>query len=159
MERFRGRFETKMDPKGRLSLATSLKDALPESDHRIVITNSQYKNSRCLDLYTHAAWTRLEKRISRLSPLKSEVQEFQRFYLAGGQRLELDLQGRFIIPLSLRKYAELSSECVLVGLGDKLEIWSLHHWTRIYEGLAQNFETTLAQVAQLDVDQNSADSE
>lgn len=139
-----------MDPKGRLSLPSSFRSVLPKGEP-LVITNSQYKGARCLDVYSLGQWEALEARIQKLSPLKAEVQAFQRFYLAGGQVVEPDNQGRIITPQSLRQYAGVESELVLVGMGAKFEIWSAAAWTQLYSGLAQNFDETLAAVAQLEL--------
>ena len=146
---FRGRFETKMDPKGRLSLPSSFRQNLPKGEP-LVITNGQFKGSRCLDAYSFSQWEALEARIQKLSPLKAEVQAFQRFYLAGGQVVEIDNQGRIITPQILRQYAGTESEIVLVGMGSKFEIWSHASWSHLYNGLAQTFDETLSAVAQLE---------
>lgn len=85
-----------------------------------------------------------------MSSLKADVQAFQRFYLSGGQVLDVDAQGRVNIPQSLRKYAGLEGATVLVGLGNKFEIWSHGNWQVIYDQLTDNFEETLQAVASLD---------
>lgn len=146
---FRGRFESKMDPKGRLSLPSMYKQNLSKAES-LVVTNGQFKGQRCLDVYSLAQWEALEARIQKLSPLKSEVQAFQRFYLASGQVVEVDGQGRVLIPQSLRQYAGVESEIVLIGMGSKFEIWSLAAWNHLHAGLAQSFDETLAVVAQLE---------
>src|ERR1051326_3953683 len=110
---FRGRFETKADPKGRLSLPSTFRQILPRGES-LVITNGQYKGLRCLDVYSLAEWEALEARIQNLSSLKAEVQAFQRFYLAGGQVVDVDAQGRVITPQSLRQYAGVDGDIVIV---------------------------------------------
>ena len=147
---FRGRFETKIDQKGRLSLPKNLLASFPQENSSVVITNSQYKGHRNLDVYLYSEWQKLEERIRRLSPLKTEVQDFQRFYLAGGQVVEPDANKRVLLPGPLRKYAAMKSEAVIVGMGNKLEIWSADIWNKLYGQLADNFENTLAAVAALD---------
>jgi MraZ protein len=146
---FRGRFDTKMDPKGRLSLPSTFRQSLAQAEP-LVITNGQYKGLRCLDAFSLTEWEALEARIQNLSSLKAEVQAFQRFYLAGGQVVEPDSQGRIITPQSLRAYAGTESEIVLVGMGTKFEIWNRTTWTSVWDGLAQNFDTTLSAVSLLE---------
>ncbi len=146
---FRGRFEIKIDAKGRLSLPPAIRDALP-SHQQIVVTNSRYQNQSCLHAYSLAEWENLERKINKMSSLKADVQAFQRFYLSGGQVLDVDAQGRVNIPQSLRKYAGLEGATVLVGLGNKFEIWSHANWQVIYDQLTDNFEETLQAVANLD---------
>lgn len=148
MKEFRGRFEIKLDAKGRWNLPAALNDGESSS---FVVTNSQYQGCRCLDLYTKEEWDKLEKRIAQMSPLKKEVQAFQRFYIAGGQPVETGSQGRMLIPKALRDYANLDDEIVIVGMGSKLEIWNLKDWQKIFDNLATDFEETLGVIANLDM--------
>lgn len=147
-QKFRGRFEATIDQKGRLLLPSSLRDVL--KDLPLVLTNSQYQKSRCLDGYSLVAWEHLEKKISTMSPLKVEIQAFQRFYLANAQVLNPDNQNRVLIPKNLREYAELEAEVVILGMGEKIEIWSASKWNKLYDTLADSFEDTLAAVASLE---------
>ena len=148
---FRGRFEIKLDPKGRLSLPTAYRTILPSNEAQLIITNSRYRGKSCLHAFSLVEWEKLERRISRMSQLKTEVQAFSRFYLSGGQAVELDSNNRILVPQSLRRFAGLDSQAVLVGLGDKFEIWSQENWSAIYDQLTENFEDTLSAVASLDL--------
>ena len=148
MKQLRGRFEIKLDAKGRMNLPTALNDSENPS---FVVTNSQYQGCRCLDIYTKEEWDKLETRISQLSPLKKEVQAFQRFYIAGGQPVDSGSQGRVLIPKSLRDYANLEDQIVIVGMGTKLEVWNLSDWQKIFDNLATDFEDTLSVIANLDM--------
>lgn len=149
MTSFRGRFEIKIDPKFRLTLPAPFRQEL-SSDSRMVITNSQYQQKRCLDVYTFAEWKKLENKIAKLPQLKVEVQSFQRFYLSGGHPVEMDNQGRLLVPPSLRAYSNIQSEIVLVGFSNKFEIWAREIWTTLFENLAQDFSQTLASISNLD---------
>lgn len=148
MKQFRGRFEVKLDEKGRMNLPAALSDSENSS---FVVTNSQYQGHRCLDIYSAQEWNQLQTRISQLSPLKKEVQAFQRFYIASGQPVEAGSQGRMLIPKSLRDYAGLEDQIVLVGMGTKLEVWNLKDWQKIFDNLASDFEETLNAIASLDM--------
>lgn len=145
---FRGRFETKLDPKGRLTLPAALRGSLEGGE--IFITNSLHQGLACLDLYNLGAWNRLEERIQKLPAFHSEVQTFSRFYLSGGQIAEIDGQNRFLIPQSLRSYAQLDADVVLVGMADKLEIWSAHLWNRVFKNLTLHFDSTIAKLAEIE---------
>jgi MraZ protein len=146
---FRGRFDLKLDPKGRLSLPPSLRNSLPATNTQVVITNSRYQNMSCLHLYSLKEWQELERGISKLSSLDRNVQAFQRFYLSGGQVVEVDAQNRVLIPQSLRKFALLESHAIVVGMNEKLEIWSEANWSGIFSNLTENFEDTMNAVAEL----------
>ncbi|MDZ4678036.1 MAG: division/cell wall cluster transcriptional repressor MraZ [Oligoflexia bacterium] len=148
---FRGRFEVKVDPKFRLILPASFREVLRTiTDSRMIITNSQYQGKRCLDAYPFSEWTKLEKKISKLPQLKVEVQNFQRFYLSGGHPVDIDAQSRLLIPPTLRSYAGIQSEVVLVGFANKFEIWSQETWSGLFDNLAQDFSQTLAAVSEID---------
>lgn len=148
MKELRGRYEIKLDAKGRMNFPAALCDSENSS---YVVTNSQYQGCRCLDIYSKDEWEKLEGRISQLSPLKKEVQAFQRFYIAGGQPVEAGSQGRVLIPKSLRDYAHLEDQIVIVGMGTKLEVWNLSDWQKIFDNLASDFEDTLSVIANLDM--------
>jgi len=147
---FRGRFELKVDPKFRLTLPASFRHTLDStSDSRMVVTNSQYQGKRCLDAYPFPEWKKLESRIARMPQLKLEVQNFQRFYLSGGHLIEADAQSRLLIPPTLRSYANIQNEVVLVGFARKFEIWAVEAWKSLFDNLAQDFSQTLASIADL----------
>lgn len=162
---FRGRFEIKLDSKGRLSLPlsyrqnlmSSMGSQLPNHLLNLVVTNSRYRNHSCLDAYSIGEWERLERRIAKLPSLRPEVQAFNRFYLSGGQPIEVDAQNRILVPLSLRRYSNLETGAVLVGLGNKFEIWAQDTWNSVYENLTDSFEETVASVAALESDSGDAE--
>jgi MraZ protein len=147
---FRGRFEIKLDPKGRLSLPAAYRQSLPGQTPQVVVTNSRYRSRSCLHVYSLNEWEKLERRIGRMSSLRAEVQAFSRFYLSGGQSVEVDAQNRILVPQTLRRFAELEARLVLVGMGDKFEIWSQENWDAIYQDLAESFEETMSAVAGLE---------
>ena len=108
---FRGRFDVRVDDKGRFRMPTALRNSHSPKDtknNQLLVTNNLVQGQRCLDIYTQSAWLRLENRIARLPNLKAEVQAFQRFYLSGAQLMEYDKNGRVLMPPSLRKYARAS---------------------------------------------------
>lgn len=158
---FRGRFDLKLDAKGRLGLPSAYRQVITadaagapsakrETQLSLVMTNGRYRNRSCLDVYTLHEWEKLERRVSRLSSLKPEVQAFTRFYLSGGQPVEVDAQSRMLVPQVLRRYAGLESQAVLVGLGGKFEIWAADVWRDVFEQLTDSFEETIAAVAALE---------
>ena len=147
---FQGRFEVKVDPKFRISLPSEFRDHLKVCKAKnLVITNGQYQGFKCLDVYPEFEWQKLEKRISKLPQLKLEVQAFQRFYLSGGHRLDVDGNSRILIPPSLRSYAGIQNQVMLVGFTHKFEIWALDQWNSLFENLAKDFDGTLSVVSNL----------
>ncbi len=151
MTTFRGRAHIKLDLKGRLSFPSAFRAALnsAKSDAKsLVVTGSLYKRLPCLDLFLPADWTKLENKIARHPALKPEVQVFQRFYLSSGEACDLDAQLRLLLPQHLREYAKLEGDIVLVGMGNKIEIWSEKIWHTIFSQLMNDFEDAAKNLAE-----------
>lgn len=118
---FRGRYEHTIDSKGRIKLPSRLWDVLEKDyDHNLIITNLD----GCLSAYPVEEWNRLEENIRALAETKKEVRYFKRFFLGGAIDCEVDKQRRILIPPSLRGYAGLTRDIVLVGLTHRFEIWA-----------------------------------
>lgn len=148
--KFRGQFAAKIDVKSRLALPVAVRSVLSEEQQKIVITNSLFKNRRCLDVYSFESWQKLEEKIENLPNLNANVQAFQRFYVSAGQVVEMDAANRVLIPKNLRAFAGIETETILVGMGNKFEIWDLKTWQDLNEELAVNFEDILASVSKFD---------
>ena len=109
---FRGRFEIKLDPKGRLLIPAAYRAILPVENPQLIVTNNRYRGKSCLHTYSLHEWEKLERSIASLSSLKAEVQALNRFYLSAGQACDLDAQNRIVVPSSLRKFGGLSGAAV-----------------------------------------------
>ena len=82
----------------------------------------------CLELYALPEWERIESDVQALPALKPAIKRFQRVVLGYASDLQLDGSGRILIPPALRDYAKLEKRAVLVGQGNKLELWSEELW-------------------------------
>lgn len=124
---FRGVQHINMDAKGRLAMpARQREPLLSQCDGHIVITIDT--QSKCLVVYPLPEWERIEKDIQGLPALNPAVKRFQRLVLGYATDIELDSNGRLLLPQSQREYAQLDKKLVLVGQGNKLEIWSETLW-------------------------------
>ena len=124
---FRGVQHINMDAKGRLAMpARQREPLLSECGGQVVVTIDT--QSACLAIYPLPEWERIEKEIQNLPALKPAVKRFQRLMLGYATDLELDGNGRMLLPQSLREYASLDKKVVLVGQGNKLELWSENLW-------------------------------
>ncbi|CAA0110048.1 Transcriptional regulator MraZ [Halioglobus japonicus] len=124
---FRGVQHINMDAKGRLAMPTRLREPLrAKSEGQVVVTIDT--QATCLVIYPLPEWERIEKDIQNLPTLKPAVKRFQRLMLGYASDLELDGSGRLLLPQSLRDYAQLDKAVVLVGQGEKLELWSESLW-------------------------------
>jgi MraZ protein len=116
-----------MDAKGRMAMpARQREPLLSECGGQIVATIDT--QSACLAIYPLPEWERIEREIQKLPALKPAVKRFQRLVLGYATDLELDGSGRMLLPQSLREYAHLGKKVVLVGQGNKLELWSEDLW-------------------------------
>ncbi|MFB0506990.1 MAG: division/cell wall cluster transcriptional repressor MraZ [Thermodesulfobacteriota bacterium] len=134
---FRGRHEHTIDPKGRVSIPAKFREVLGKKyDERLVITNFD----GCLVAYPHEEWILLEEKASSLSMVKKETRAFMRFFYSSAIECTLDKQGRILIPQTLREYADLDKEVVLVGQLRKIEIWSKKRWSEEIIKAHENFD-------------------
>ena len=124
---FRGVQHINMDAKGRLAMPARQREPLvSQSAGQVVVTIDT--QSPCLVIYPLPEWERIEKDIQNLPALKPAVKRFQRLMLGYATDLELDGNGRLLLPQPLRDYAQLDKKLVLVGQGNKLELWSEAQW-------------------------------
>jgi MraZ protein len=116
-----------MDAKGRLAMPARQREPLhAQSGGQLVVTIDT--QSTCLVIYPLPEWERIEKEIQSLPTLKPAVKRFQRLVLGYATDLELDGNGRVLLPPPLREYAQLDKKLVLVGQGNKLELWGEEQW-------------------------------
>lgn len=124
---FRGVQHINMDAKGRLAMpARQREPLLAQCAGQIVVTIDTQSN--CLVIYPLPEWERIEREIQALPALKPAVKRFQRLVLGYATDMELDGNGRMLLPQPLRDYAQLDKKLVLVGQGNKLELWSEALW-------------------------------
>lgn len=131
---FRGEHHYSLDDKGRIVLPPKFRAAL---GNRVVVTRGL---DECVAVYSPQEWTRNEKKLRGLSVSR---RDFVRFVLASAEDIELDRQGRMTVPAHLREYAKIERDAVVVGVGSRLEIWSLQNWQR-YLARVQAEATTIA---------------
>ncbi len=99
---------------------------LAQCEGRVVITIDTQSN--CLAVYPLPEWERIEADVQALPALNPGVKRFQRLVLGYASDLELDGNGRILLPQPLRDYARLEKKVVLVGQGNKFELWSEDLW-------------------------------
>lgn len=118
---FMGEYNHTIDAKGRLIVPAKFREQLGEA---FVITNG---NDGCLNIYTKEDWeTFLEK--LQLLPNNGDSRKLKRKLVAQANDVELDKQGRILVPPALREHAGLSKDVVLAGVIDKIEVWDKDRW-------------------------------
>jgi MraZ protein len=122
---FRGSSNHTIDVKGRIIIPTRFRDAIQAGgSYAMMIT----RMDKCLFGYTLNEWSKIEERILSLAEKSEALRRFRRVFVGGAFECACDKQGRVLIPPSLRQYAALEREIVLVGVLDHFEIWSKDNW-------------------------------
>ena len=135
---FLGRYAHNLDAKGRLAIPARYRDALAAG---LILTRGI---DRCLALYPLEAWRPLAEKVAALPLTDADARNFRRLVFAEAVDLNLDGQGRILIPPDLRRYAELEREAFVVGVDASIEIWSPARWAAIESSL----DTNAAEIAQ-----------
>jgi MraZ protein len=123
---FRGVTHLALDSKGRLAIPARHRDALgQQADGRVVLTADP---SHCLLVYPLVAWEPIEQRLMALSSFNEKIRALQRLLVGHADDVALDSAGRILVPPALRQYAALDKHVVLVGQGNKFELWDESKW-------------------------------
>lgn len=124
---FRGINVVTIDPKGRLALPARYRDILT-NQHEGALVLTIDTEEKCLLLYPQAAWRLIEEKLQSLPSFNPIARRVQRLLIGHATDLELDKNGRFLVPPALRTYAELDKHVVMIGQGNKFELWDEHLW-------------------------------
>jgi len=120
---FRGANVANMDAKGRIVMPTRYRACLQGGS--IVTIDTE---ERCLMLYPQRVWEEIESKLATLPSFNPQARRIQRLLIGHATEVELDAQGRMLLPPLLREYAGLDKRAVLVGQGKKIELWAETHW-------------------------------
>ena len=153
---FRGISKASLDDRGRFAVPTRFRDALRSSSAgKLVITID--RQDKCLLVYPNGEWDAVEKKLEQLSNLRPAVRQLQRMLVGFATDVELDNNGRVLIPPILRNYAEIEKSVMVMGQPNKLELWSedvlngaMPQWrsqgNEAYESLKELADTQLADI-------------
>lgn len=119
---FMSEYNHTIDAKGRLIIPSKFRESLGDE---FVVSKGM---DGCLFVYTNNDWNAFEQKLTSLPLINKEARQFARFFLAGAAQVELDKQGRILLPAGLRAFAGLDKDVVLVGVGSRIEIWSSERW-------------------------------
>lgn len=119
---YKGKYNHTIDAKGRLIIPSKFRDALGDE---FVITMGM---DGCLFAFDEQGWQTFEESLNAMPRNKKEIRNLARFFLAGAADVEVDKQGRVLIPAELRDFAGLEKDVTLIGVADRIEIWSKERW-------------------------------
>lgn len=123
---FRGVNNISLDAKGRLAIPTRYRERLHERcDGQIVVTVDR---DHCLLVYPLPDWEEIERKLVRLPSLNKQARRLQRLLIGHATECQLDGSGRVLLPPPLREFANLDRNVVLIGQGNKFELWDESTW-------------------------------
>lgn len=119
---FMGQYNHSVDAKGRLIVPSKFRESLGDD---FVVTKGL---DGCLFVFDKNEWSAFEEKLKSLPINNKEARLFVRYFLAGAANVEVDKQGRILLPNHLRDHAKIDKEVVMVGVGSRMEIWSRELW-------------------------------
>lgn len=140
-----GEYEHSIDTKGRIAMPAKLREGL---GGKFIITKGL---DGCLFVYAMDEWQRVEEKLASLPMSRKTARDFTRFLFGGACEGECDKQGRVLLPASLRRYAGLEREAVIVGVGSRAEIWDAAKWQQYNEESAEDVNELAEQLADLGI--------
>jgi len=127
---FMGEHLHTVDDKGRITIPVKFREELGE---RFIATKGL---DNCLFVFPMGEWQALQEKLKQMSIARPQAREFARFFYAGAAECEIDKQGRILLPHSLKQYAHLEKDAVVVGVMNRVEIWSQPVW-EVYSARAE----------------------
>ena len=124
---FIGEYHHTIDEKGRIIIPAKFREELGNT---FIITRGI---ENCLFVYSEENWAQITNKLNSLPFTKKDARTFNRFFMSGATSVELDKQGRVNISKPLIDYASLLKDCVIIGTGDRLEVWSQESWESFFD--------------------------
>ncbi len=123
---FRGVTNVKLDAKGRMAIPMRYRERLQAGGHgQLVVTVDR---DHCLLLYTLPEWEEIERKLVKLPSFNPQARRLQRLLVGHATELEMDSNGRVLLPQPLREFAGIDRAAVMIGQGNKFEIWDEQKW-------------------------------
>ncbi|MEJ2530066.1 MAG: division/cell wall cluster transcriptional repressor MraZ [Gammaproteobacteria bacterium] len=129
---FRGVNSLNLDAKGRFAIPTRYRERLKDcweslvGAGRLVITVDP--NDHCLLIYPVSEWQEIERKLMRLPSFNKAARRLQRLLVGHATEVDMDGQGRVLLPPPLREFAQMNKHAVLIGQGNKFELWDEERW-------------------------------
>lgn len=142
---FMGEYQHSLDDKARITVPAKFRDELGSS---FVITRGL---DHCLFIYPRKDWELLETKLRAMPLSRADARQFIRFFFSGAADCDLDKQGRVVLPANLREYANIREECVVIGVGARVEVWDADTWKSYSSGAADSFGELAESLVDLDL--------
>ena len=141
---FIGEYQHALDAKNRMIIPSKLRDNL---GNKFVITKGL---DGCLYIYPLKEWEVLEEKLKKLPLTNKDARAFVRFFFSGACEIELDKQGRGLIPQNLREYAKIEKEIISIGVLTRIEVWSKEKWQE-YNESDMDFDSIAEKMTELGI--------
>lgn len=136
---FYGEYRHALDLKDRVIIPAKFREIFKEHYvEKFYVTRGL---DRCLFVFTEEEWKGQEKRFRDMPFTREESRKFNRLYFSGACEVLCDKQGRILIPSYLKEYAEIKQDVVIIGVSDRIEIWSKEKWEEFFKGNLNSFES------------------
>lgn len=146
---FRGVNTLNLDAKGRMAVPSKYRDSLQsQCAGQLVVTVD--RSDACLLLYPLPEWEEIERKLVRLGNLNNQARRLQRLLIGHATEVEMDNNGRILLPPPLREFANLDKRIALTGQGNKFEIWDEPTWTSERDSWVNDNNTDEALSAELE---------
>lgn len=141
-----GEYHHSIDEKGRMIIPSKFRSELGES---FIVTRGL---ENCLFVYSNSEWEKITNKLNKLPFTKKDARNFNRFFLSGAIEVELDKQGRINISNPLATYANLEKDVVIIGVGDRLEIWAKDRWENFFDENSDTLSDIAENLFSTDID-------
>ncbi len=141
---FYGEYAHTIDRKGRLIVPARFRQALKEHDVKTLFLTRGLDG--CLFLFPESEWRPAESRFRQIPFTKGEGRKFNRLFFSGAAEVTVDGLGRLLVPKTLKEFAQIKQDVVIVGVSNRMEIWSKEKWQAFYESSRQSFEEVAERV-------------
>ena len=138
---FRGLNKISFDTKGRISIPTKYREELLRISKKKLICTIDL--DYCLLLYPLHSWLKIEDQIMKLPTLNATSRKLQRLLVGHATDIEMDKSGRLLIPNELRDFSMIKKEAMLIGQGNRFELWDYLRWTKLREKWLKSDKYTL----------------
>lgn len=142
---FLGEFDHTIDDKGRVAIPARFREELGEG---LVVTRGF---DQCLQAFPRPIWQQLAERVSRLSLGSAEARNLRRILFSSAAEVEVDRQGRILVPPQLREFAGLSEQVMITGMNTYFELWSRERWLALQEQLDDSGAAIAEQLTDLGI--------
>ena len=141
---FYGEHEHAIDRKGRVIIPSKFRQALrAQSGDSLFLTRGL---DVCLFLFPEGEWRATESKFKGVSFTRPEARTFNRMFFSGAVEVKPDGLGRILLPKSLKEFAQITQDVVMIGVSTRMEIWAKEKWQEFYDASRQNFEDVAEKV-------------